>query len=96
MFEAMSSGLPDPCWDFRIWKALEAWAMSVVKHQDKRLPMSPGMLQQLVEILPLLCCSPIEPALYKAAFLISFFRALRVGELVFASRMDTSGQALRT
>lgn len=49
------------------------WAKPVGKHQDARLPMLTGMLQQLIRLPPMVCSFPFESTLYKAAFLITFF-----------------------
>lgn len=65
-------------------------------HQDTRLSMSPAMLQWQIEVNPLVCSSPYVAVMYKAAFLIAFFRTLWIGKLVYVSRMDTTSHALHT
>lgn len=52
-FGAQRIGLPDPCWDFKVRKAVEGWAKATGKCRDARLLVSPAMLQHLVRILPL-------------------------------------------
>lgn len=46
-----------------------------------------------VRILPVLCPSQFESSLLRAAFLVAFFGAFRVGELVARSRADSFGCA---
>lgn len=76
----------DSCRDFRVCKGLEGQGRGGDRQTDKRLPV---MLIRLVEVLPVLCSF-----LFKAAFLLGFFRAFRFGELISRSRSDSSGQAL--
>lgn len=48
----------------------------------KRRPITPNILLGLCNILNVVCFSPYEACLFKAAFSICFFASLRVSELV--------------
>lgn len=67
-FYSKSAGFTDPCMDFRVRKALEGWAQCGVRGKDARLPFLPIMLQQLVEVLPVICLSLYEVLLFKAVY----------------------------
>lgn len=58
---------------------------------DTRHPITYRLLGRLIDILPSVCRSAYEVSLFRAAFLLSFFGFLRVGELACASKKaDTS------
>lgn len=52
IFYSLALGFPDLCRDFRVWKALEGGAQAVEHRWAPSLPVSPVMLQQLIEVLP--------------------------------------------
>jgi hypothetical protein len=58
---------------------------------DNRKPITHKLLCRLVEVLPSICRSDFEAAMFRAAFLLSFFGFLRVGEFASPSKSaDTS------
>lgn len=81
---------PDPCDNFIIVKLKEG-----CKRQDRRSdcrrPISLPILRQLSHSLVGLCHSTYESLMFRAAFLLSFFGFLRVGEItVISKKSDTS------
>ncbi|XP_069812969.1 uncharacterized protein [Dendropsophus ebraccatus] len=83
-------GLPDVTKDLALQLVLRGWKKEVVK-RDARRAISFILLQQLLGSLSGLCSSPYEIRLFHAAFSLAFFGALRVGELVAASRSAPPG-----
>lgn len=59
------------------------------------MPVSSALVQQLIWIPHTICSSPFEGILFQAAFLVTFFAAIHVGEVVLGSQADASGRALR-
>lgn len=83
-------GLRDVKKDFMVRQAMKGfWRGRVV--QDTRRPVSFGLLQDLVGILPRVCSSLYEVQLFTAAFSLAFFGALRIGELVSKNKRGTGG-----
>lgn len=58
---------------------------------DSRRPLSVDTLRGLVRILGGICFSAYEIALFRAAFVLAFFGAFRVGELVSSSKLAPGG-----
>lgn len=56
-FEAQASSLPDLRRDYSVRESVEGWAKAAGMSHDMRMPVSPGMLQRLVGILPVVCSS---------------------------------------
>ena len=54
--------------------------------EDSRLPITPQILERVIASLTSICRSAFEVLLFRAAFLLSFFGFLRVGELAAASK----------
>lgn len=54
---------------------------------DSRRPVTFPMLHQLIIQVSRVCASSYEASLFKAAFMLAFYEALRVGELVCPFRM---------
>ena len=80
----------DPTNSFLIKKLMEGFRRQN-RRVDKRLPITHGLLCRIVEILPSICKSSYEGALFRAAFLVAFFGFLRVGEFASVSKSaDTS------
>ncbi|XP_054844607.1 integrase/recombinase xerD homolog [Eublepharis macularius] len=93
-FFCKTLGFPDPCCGFIPRRAIEGWARLAPPLPDKRRPISLPILRRILRVLPDLCWSAFEAQLFRAAFSLAFFGALRVSELVAGSQADTSGRAL--
>lgn len=89
-FMAWSLGFSDPWRDFQDRKQLEGWAQAKTRGRDNRLPVSPVMLSQVMQIWPVVCSFSYEVLLFKSAFLLAFCGAFRIGELVADSKFDSS------
>ncbi|XP_072050355.1 uncharacterized protein [Amphiura filiformis] len=74
------NGWLDPTCSFLI-KKLKEGCRRLNPRVDSRLPITPPILNKLVQHLPSICSSSYEAQLFKAAFLLAFFGFLRVGEL---------------
>ena len=83
-------GQPDFTKDFWVRQAMKGYRKAVVR-RDTRRPVTFGVLGGIVEQLPRVCSSLYEVALFKAAFLLAFFGAFRVGELVSPSKKVQGG-----
>lgn len=59
--------------------------------QDSRRPVSLDMLQGLVHGLEEICFSDYDTTLFRAVFVLAFFGAFRVGELVSSSKSFPGG-----
>lgn len=53
------------------------------KSKDTRLPISADLLSRIIKMLPSICCSEFEAALFSSAFSLSFHGFLRVGEVAY-------------
>ncbi|XP_041372721.1 uncharacterized protein LOC121385992, partial [Gigantopelta aegis] len=62
--------------------------------QDTRLPITPHILVQLVEILPAVCKNPYEIKLFKAALTLAFCGFLRIGEFTVSSNTGIQEEIL--
>lgn len=58
---------------------------------EKRRPVSFSILQRLINSLTFLCASDYEGTLFKVSFCLSFFGALKVGELLSLSQLQIGG-----
>lgn len=61
------------------------------KVRDQRRPVSFGTLKKIVEVIPRVCFTQYEQRLFHAAFLLAFFGALRIGELVSPTKYSAGG-----
>jgi len=67
--------------NFVIKKMLLGFAQ--MKHRtDSRLPLTPSLLCNIFDKLPVGCSSDYESRLFRAAFSLAYFGLFRVGELV--------------
>lgn len=57
---------------------------------DKRRPISSDLLVKLISVLEVVCFSPYEVLLFKTVFVIAFFGAFRVGEMVAPNKVSAS------
>ncbi|XP_067326779.1 integrase/recombinase xerD homolog [Anolis sagrei] len=89
-----AQGLPDHTNDFRLHKLMAGWSRQYGRPTDDRQPMTPDILKGLLKTWPSICSSKYEQLLFHAAALTAFFAALRVSELVAASKNDKSQKAL--
>lgn len=74
----------DPTQNFVVKKLLLGMSRLGSK-RDKRLPITINLLQSINTVLPSICYSQFEAALFKAAFCLAYFGFFRVGELVVDS-----------
>ncbi|XP_077774391.1 integrase/recombinase xerD homolog [Podarcis muralis] len=72
----------DPCAAFIVRKTLEGWRRQHPPSADGRRPLTYDILSQIHKALRTVCWSKYEARLFSAAFSISFFGALRIGEVV--------------
>lgn len=93
-FYSCARGFPGPCQSFLARKAIEDWRQLSPRPSDSRRPVPLSMLQAAEWVLPAVCHSAFEAVLFKAAFFLAFFGALRCSELVIGSRADVEGRAL--
>jgi hypothetical protein len=84
-FECKLSQLEDFSNNFIIRKMLEGLRRSN-KKKDTRLPISKELLSNLITVLPSVCASDYEAALFSAAFSVAFFGCLRVGEFTLSKQ----------
>ncbi|KAM9296619.1 uncharacterized protein PAF06_017531 [Gastrophryne carolinensis] len=75
---------------FWVRQALKGWRKEH-RTADNRRPFSWGLLGGIFSVLPLVCESGFEVSLFRAAFSLAFFGALRVGELVSPSKRVPGG-----
>ena len=84
------NGWLDPTNSFIVKKMKEGCKRQDIR-SDSRRPITYIILRQLVSILPSVCSSSFEAALFKAAFSLCFFGFLRVGEFAsYSKSADTS------
>ncbi|XP_078240222.1 integrase/recombinase xerD homolog [Pogona vitticeps] len=94
-FYAKANGLKDWSGDFRVRKMIEGWSRERGRSGDDRTPISPGILESLVELWGTICKDGYEKVLFRAASLVAFFGAMRISELVALSKSDDSRSALQ-
>ena len=83
-------GCQDFTKDFWVRQALKGYRKARMT-RDVRRPVSFSVLQGLVGQLPGICSSEYESALFKVAFILAFFGAFRIGELVSPSKKRPGG-----
>lgn len=59
--------------------------------RDSRRPVSFSMLGAIIGVMGEVCFSPYEAALFRTAFILAFFGAFRIGELVCRSKRGGGG-----
>ena len=79
------NGWPDPTDNFFVRKLREGCRRQG-RHADTRRPITPDLLAKMCNMLRVICSSEFEAAMFCAAFSLSFFGFLRVGELTVASK----------
>ncbi|XP_067322346.1 integrase/recombinase xerD homolog [Anolis sagrei] len=94
-FFSKAAGFCDPCQAYRVRKILKGWSRQEPKREDTRRPLSYKILCRLTRTLRRICNLHYEVKLFRAAFITSFFGALRLGEVVANAKTDTSGRALQ-
>ncbi|KAM4770991.1 scavenger receptor cysteine-rich domain-containing protein DMBT1-like [Rhinophrynus dorsalis] len=93
-FMFKSQGWVDVTKDFLVRQAVKGlWQAYVVK--DTRCPVSLDSICGLLGVLGVVCSSQFDTILFKAAFALVFFRALRIGELVSSNKHVADGLAMR-
>lgn len=83
-------GQPDVTKDFWVKQALKGYRRAVVK-RDSRRPVTFEILRGIVEQLGEVCVSAYEVTLFKVAFVLAFFGAFRISELVSPSKKVQGG-----
>ncbi|KAM8939387.1 vitamin D-binding protein [Pelodytes ibericus] len=76
-----ATGLRDVTKEFLVRQAIKGWRRGQ-RSMDARKPLSGALLLGLVQVIPAVCRSPFEISLFRLAFSLAFFGALRIGELV--------------
>ena len=87
------NGWEDPTKLFIIQKLLEG-SQRLNGRVDKRVPITFPVLVDILSMLDRACASSYETALFRGAFLLTFFGFLRVGEVTLKSRLTGSGRAI--
>ncbi|XP_054843758.1 integrase/recombinase xerD homolog [Eublepharis macularius] len=93
-FFSKAGGFPDPCDSFEARRAMEGWGRVSPRVPDQRRPITLPVLRAILREVPDVCWSSFEAQLLHTTFVLAFFGAFRVGELVAGSRRDPSGRAL--
>ncbi|XP_054841840.1 integrase/recombinase xerD homolog [Eublepharis macularius] len=93
-FFSKAAGFPDPCTCFLARRAVEGWARTAPPRRDRRRPITLAILGQVLQAVPSLCRSPYEAQLFRTAYILAFYGAFRVSELVAGSKGDLSGRAV--
>ncbi|XP_073476856.1 uncharacterized protein [Aquarana catesbeiana] len=83
-------GQPDFTKDFWVRQALKGYRRAAVQ-RDSRRPVTFEILGGIVEQLRGVCSSDYEVSLFKVAFVLAFFGAFRIGELVSPSKTVQGG-----
>ena len=73
------NGFPDPTQDLLVFKLLEGCRRGR-SQADKRLPINPTFLSEIIHALSHVCVSQFESTLFRAAMLTAFFGFMRIGE----------------
>lgn len=87
------NGWVDPTDNFIVHKLKEG-CKRLNGRVDGRIPITLNILEQLVRVLPNVCNSSYETALFKASFLLAFFGFLRVGEFTCISKRGDASRVL--
>ena len=91
-YKCKVSGYPDVTQHFVVRKVLEGLTRLKSK-ADTRLPITTFILNKLVSVLPGICYNKYEDKMFKAAFTLSFWGLLRIGEIAL-SKGNNAGQIL--
>ncbi|XP_066439217.1 treacle protein-like isoform X1 [Eleutherodactylus coqui] len=83
-------GKADVTKDFMFRQVIRGWKKEKTR-VDKRRPITFSLLVRLLELLESVCDNSSEALLFRAAFSVAFFAALRIGELVPASKNKPGG-----
>lgn len=83
----------DPTQNFVVKKLL-AGMSRLISTTDARLPITPALLEKLINVLPVVCSSLYEVILFSAVFSCSYFGLFRVSELVLDSTKGSSSHAM--
>ncbi|XP_066445350.1 ovochymase-1 [Eleutherodactylus coqui] len=75
--------------DFRR-RIVRGWKKEKVQ-TDTRRPITFSLLIRLLEVLEVTCSDEFETLLLRTAFLLAFFAALRIGEMIPASKVKPGG-----
>jgi hypothetical protein len=84
---------PNPADNFLIKKLLEGTRRGGTS-KDARLPITGGILRQLVATLPMSTSSAFEATMFETAFLLAFFGFLRLGEFTVYSKAQPPATGL--
>ncbi|XP_073453710.1 integrase/recombinase xerD homolog [Aquarana catesbeiana] len=87
-------GQPDVTKEFWVRQALKGYRRAVVK-RDSRRPVTFEILRGIGDKLGVVCSSEYEVVLFKVAFVLAFFGAFRIGELVSPSKKVQGGIRLQ-
>ena len=74
---------------------IEGWTKERARIPDNRSPFTPEILVQLSKSWVNICRNNFEISLFRATFLVAFFGALWVSEVVAASKADKLQVALQ-
>jgi hypothetical protein len=91
-YKCKVSGYPDVTQHFVVRKVLKGLTRLKIK-ADIRLPITTVILNKLVSVLPGICYNKYEDKMFKAAFTLSFWGLLRIGEIAL-SKGNNAGQIL--
>lgn len=94
-FYAKCLGVQDNTADFRVRRMVEGYGRERTSQADTRTPISPEVLIRLDGRWAHICANEYEVSLFRAASLLAFFGAFRIGELVAACKTDESRAALQ-
>ncbi|XP_077309871.1 integrase/recombinase xerD homolog [Lithobates pipiens] len=83
-------GEPDLTKDFWVRQAVKGYRKGCQIKDDRR-PVSFELLGRICEKLRVVCSSGYEVVLFRAAFILAFFGAFRIGELVSPSKRGRGG-----
>ncbi|XP_063781311.1 integrase/recombinase xerD homolog [Pseudophryne corroboree] len=72
---------------FVVRTVMKGWARVEIRRPDSREPVTIERLKSIIHIVAKVCNGEYEEKLFKAAFIMAFSGAFRVGELVAQSKM---------
>ena len=93
-YEHKLKGFPDFSNCFIIKKLVEGLARDNGRKPDSRLPITASYLALIMAALDNICSSEYEATLFKAAFSLSFFGFLRIGEVAAQSKSNVPAHVL--
>lgn len=85
----------DPTDVFIVKKLLEG-CKRMRRRTDVRAPINDTVLKRICFVLPTICFSMYEAALFKAAYLLAYFGLLRVSEIVFTNLTQANRPLLKS